>query len=438
MDSQENDLLCAHSQDLARPRRAIRRGFLLMLAGNLAFAWLALAGCRAPHSNKQLDVPLLQQAFNTIQKEYVDQSAVKPMDATYGAIGGMVDALGDTGHSTFLTPEMVKTLKEAERGVLKGIGVEIQNKGGQVVVVAPIDGSPAQRAGLRPGDVILKVNGADISDWPLGEVVGKITGPAGTQVQLTILAPRTGRTREVAVTRATIHLHEVTWLRLPGTDVVDLRISSFEPGTTRDLRKALTEIQQQPTKGIILDLRENPGGLLDEAISTASQFLAGGDVLEEKDAQGKVAPIPVERDGVATNIPMAVLIDEGTASGAEIVSGALRDANRAPLIGMTTFGTGTVLEQFSLSDGSALLLAVGEWLTPKGQSFWHKGIAPQIKLELPDDASPLLPVEIREMSAEQLRSSHDRQLLKALEVLEHPGQLEELTRVGGDSRETTK
>lgn len=167
-----------------------------------------------------------------------------------------------------------------------------------------------------------------------------------------------------------------------------------------------------------MDLRNNPGGVLDQAVAVASQFLTGGNVLLVKDAQGKITPVPVQPGGLATNMPMAVLINGGSASAAEIVAGALRDRHRAELIGETTFGTGTVLNEFPLTGGSALLLAVDEWLTPDGQSFWHKGISPEITVDLPTDVNPLVPTDLAGMTAAQLHSSEDKQILRGLEWVE--------------------
>ncbi len=346
------------------------------MAVGVGVGWLCSQGC-AP-SRQSLDYSLMAQAWNTIENHYVDRSAVKPLPATYGAIGGMVDSLGDTGHSTFLSPEMVKELRTTVHGEFKGIGIKIQSRQGHVVIVAPIDGSPAQRAGLRSRDIILKVSGQDITGWPITRVVQKISGPPGTKVTLSVLNPRTGHIREVTITRATIKLHNVTWRRLPGTSIVHLRISSFDGGVAEDFAKALDEIRKQKTGGIILDLRNNPGGVLDEAVRVASQFLNGGNVLLVKNAKGHIRPVAVKPGGMVTNVPMVVLVNQGSASASEIVAGALRDRHRAPLVGETTFGTGTVLGEFRLADGSALLLAVEEWLTPDGHSFWHKGISPEI------------------------------------------------------------
>jgi carboxyl-terminal processing protease len=365
-----------------------------------------------------LDYSLIKQAWNTIDKVYVDRSAVNQQSLTYGAISGMVTALGDTGHSTFLTPEMVKSEHNFTQGQFEGIGALLEMKDGRPTIVAPFDGSPAQKAGVKPGDVILKVNGNDISGQSLTEIVSQVSGPAGTQVTLTLMNPNTGLTRDVTITRAKIQIHNVSWHMLPGTTLAHIRITAFSNGATDDLKKALEAAKAQGATGIVLDLRNDPGGLLNEAVTVASQFLSSGNVMLEKDAQGNIKPLPVESGGIAPNIPMVVLINNGTASAAEIVSGALHDAKRAQLIGETTFGTGTVLNEFPLSDGSALLLATEEWLTPNGTSFWHKGIQPDIQVSLPTNVSPVIPDQEQGMTAQQLQNSQDTQLLKGIQILQ--------------------
>jgi len=360
---------------------------------------------------------LMAKAWNTIQRFYVDQSAVESQRMTYGAISGMVDALGDTGHSRFLTPEMVKHERNLAKGKLEGVGAEIQTTNGQPVIVAPIDGSPAQRAGLRPGDIILKVDDEDTIGLPLSQVVERILGLAGTPVKLTILNPRSGLTREITLVRARITLQNVTWERLPNMSVVHLRIMTFSQGVSKTLRKTLSTIQEEGSGGLILDLRNSPGGRYDEAIHSASQFLSSGNILLEKDASGKITPVLAWPGGVALTVPMVVLINGGTSSGAEIVAGALQDAHRAKLVGEKTFGTGTVLETFSLPDGSALMLATKEWLTPAGRVIWHQGIHPDVLIPLPPEVIPVVPTAERGMSIAQLRASGDEQLLRALDML---------------------
>ena len=303
----------------------------------------------------------------------------------------MVDSLGDTGHSTYLTPKMVDEERSLMQGEYVGVGLEITQKNDNVVVVAPLDGSPALRAGLRAGEQILKVNGRSVEGLGLNEVVSLIVGPAQTTVVLSIFDPASGATSEVPLRRERIRVDNVSWKPLPGSPFADIRVSAFSRGVTGQLRDALQQVERMKLHGVILDLRNDPGGELQEAIGVASQFLAGGDVVLEKDAKGRIEADRVQRGGVAPTLPLIVLIDEGTASGAEIVAGALQDARRAKLVGETTFGTGTVLEGFPLSDGSSLLLAVREWLTPKGRTIWHKGIVPDVRVDLPPNGALLSP-----------------------------------------------
>jgi carboxyl-terminal processing protease len=244
--------------------------------------------------------------------------------------------------------------------------------------------------------------------------VQRLLGKAGTQVSITVLTPKTGHSRDIVLTRQEITIQEVTWQQLPGTNIAHLRISGFSQSTETDLRQALTQIEQQNLSGIILDLRDNPGGLLNESVQVTSQFLSGGNVVLVKDASGKQTPLPVRAGGVATTIPMVVLINGGTASAAEIASGAIQDAHRASLIGSKTFGTGTVLQQYPMSDGSALLLATGEWLTPSGRVIWHNGISPDIDVSLDPNVSPLFPEAERAMTAAEIQASNDQQLLRAM------------------------
>jgi len=360
---------------------------------------------------------LLSEASNLISRFYVDRTALQPPALTYGAISGMVEALGDTGHSRFLSPLMVKEMTDMERNKFQGIGAEVQSKGGQIVIVAPLDGSPAQKAGLKSGDIILQVDGHDVAGRPLDQVVREISGPPGTSLTLTILIPASARTRQVTLTRATFQMHFVTWRMLPGTKIAQLRIAAFDKGVAATLRKTLIEIKNEPVTGVALDLRNDPGGLLDEAVDSASQFLKLGNVLLVKNARGIEKPVPAKAGGEATEIPLVVLVNGGTASGAEIVAGALRDAHRAPLVGETTFGTGTVLREFKLSDGSALLLAIEEWLTPSGEVIWHKGLTPNVVVALAPGASPMFPETEHALTVEQLQDSSDAQLLQALKLL---------------------
>ena len=392
-------------------------GFAIVFAGGTGTGMIIESS-----SSTRLEVPkdsagefrLVEDAWNLTRDNYVDKTATTPQRLAYGSIAGMIDSLGDTGHSTFLTPEQVKQVNQEEQGTFQGIGVEVQEKNGQVVIVAPFDGSPAQKAGLRPGDVIVAVNGQTINS--VADAVRLILGPAGTSVTLTI-QDASGTTRQVTIVRAVINLVAVTWHLLPGTTIAHLRIASFDKGASSQLDSALASINLQGATAIILDLRDNPGGLLDEAIAVTSRFLDSGNVLLTKDASGKITQIAVLRVQNVTTLPMTVLMNEGTASAAEITSGALRDAGRAKLVGETTFGTGTVLTQFSLSDGSAILLAIQEWLTPSGKTIWHTGLTPDQVVPLAATATPVFPESEQGMTSAQLQASGDAQLIAAIALI---------------------
>jgi carboxyl-terminal processing protease len=412
--------MSANNQDklsllsLRWPQRGFSLGLVVVLAMGLgAMLDRSLLFNGIPLDARD-DFRLMAQAWNLIENYYVDRAAIRHTAMTHAAISAMLGSLGDTNHSAFLNPAQSKRAGTAMQGKLIGIGIEIQSKDHQAVVVAPIDGSPAQQAGVRAGDVILQVNGRPVSGLSLGQISSRISGEAGQPVALTVMNARDKRKRQLTIARASIKLNNVSWQILPGTDIAHVRIALFSDGKAGDLRKALLELERQGARKIILDIRNNPGGALDEAIGTASQFLASGNVLWEKDSAGKLIPVPVQPGGAAPDLPMAVLINGGSASDSEIVAGALHDTQRAALIGETTYGTGTVLSEFQMADGSTLLLAVEEWLTPDKHSFWHRGIAPDIRVAQPRETPILRPSLERQLTAADLRSSGDAQLLRAI------------------------
>ena len=304
------------------------------------------------------DLQLMNQAWDLIHQKYVDQSAVTPQNLTYGAISGMVNSLGDTDHSVFLTPEDIKLENTAIQGKFGGIGATVGTKDGNVVIVASMDGLPAQKASLQSGDIILKVDGQAVTG--IEDAVNHIRGPVGTSVTITI-QNSSGTISDITIVRAEIPITTVFWQILPGTSIADLQIASFSEGTSTELDTALSAIKAQGITSIILDLRDNGGGVLSGVIEVASRFLNGGYVLEEKDINGNITKQPVLANVPKTNLQMVVLVNQWSASGAESVAGALQDAVRAKLIGETTFGTGTVLVTYPLSDVSLCL-----WLYKNG------------------------------------------------------------------------
>lgn len=361
--------------------------------------------------------PTFDEAWQLIHRYYVGRSALRDEPLTAAAIEGVVNSLGDWGHTRYLTPEEVERLQTSLKGNLEGIGARMTMRKKRAVVVQTLPGSPARRAGLRPGDVLLEVDGKSVVGWPLSRVVEVVRGPAGTQVQLKIARGEPPQVLTLSLTRARVEVPVIAWRWLPGAPVVHLALLEFSQAADAQLRTVLQQLRQQKVQGLILDLRGNPGGLKDQAVAVASEFLASGVVFLERDAAGQEQPVPVRSGGLATDLPLVVLLDEGTASSAEIVAGALQDYERGKLVGTRTFGTGTVLREFALRDGSALLLAVAEWLTPKGRRIWHEGIQPDIEVSLPPETEPLFPDEERPLTAQQLAQSGDRQLLRALEVL---------------------
>ena len=355
------------------------------------------------------------EAWSLVQDHYVDRPAVDSTKMAYAAIQAMLETLGDVGHTRFLSPDALREEQDLLAGKLEGIGAEVTIQNGQPTIVAPIPGTPAQQAGLRPGDVIQRVDGQDTSGLTLEQVLSLVRGPAGSTVTLTVVHKGETTPVDLPIVRAKITVPNVSWALLPGTSVAHVLVHQLGEHATDELVAALGDAQAKGAKAVILDLRNDPGGLRDESVGVASQFLKEGDVLLEQDSQGRRTDFPVKPGGVAVDVPLVVLVNEGTASAAEIVAGAIQDHQRAPLVGQTTFGTGTVLSTYQLSDGSALLLGTAEWLTPNGRQIWHHGIAPDVSVALPAGVVPLTPEDEAPMTANELQASQDAQLLRALD-----------------------
>jgi carboxyl-terminal processing protease len=357
------------------------------------------------------------QAWDIVHKNFVDRAALEPTILTYGAIRGMVEALGDDGHTAFLTPEEIERQRSDLAGTFTGIGAQLGVRDALPVIIAPFDGSPAYEAGIKAGDIIMKVDGEDVTTMPLNDIVARIRGPEGTVVVLSLLRPDENRSLEVSITRGEIKIPAASWAMIPGTEVALIRLSQFSANALDDVKESIEGARAAEAEALIVDVRNNPGGLLEQAIGVTSQFLSDGDVLLEEDASGARKAYPVERGGAATDLPLVVLINAGSASSAEIFAGAIEDHERGHVVGETTFGTGTVLQPYPLRDGSALLLGTKQWLTPKGRLIRKQGIGPDVEVILPIEADLLTPLELESMSVQDLLESEDAQLLKALELL---------------------
>ncbi|MCZ0938808.1 MAG: S41 family peptidase [Caldilineaceae bacterium] len=359
------------------------------------------------------------EAWDYVVAHFVDRERVDFAAMTYGAIEGMLASLGDEGHTTFLSPDAVRLHQTSLEGSFEGIGAYVSMEEGEVLIVAPIDGSPAEQAGILAGDVILEVDGNPVEGKSLDQVIFLVRGPANSEVVLTVRRPEVREPLQVLITRARIEVPSVSWSPIPNTDISYIKISQFTASVDRELEVALREISEaQTNQGIILDLRNNPGGFLQQAIQANSQFLPKGDlILIETDANQNQTVHRSRGLGYAREMPLVVLINEGTASAGEITAGALKENERALLIGETTFGTGTVLNQFGLSDGSAILLGVTNWLTPDGNLIKGQGVTPDLEVTQPASSKKVSTEMLRSLTAEQFGTIEDDQFLMALQHL---------------------
>jgi carboxyl-terminal processing protease len=357
------------------------------------------------------------QVWNIVQNHFVDREALDATQLTYGAVNGLINALGDEGHTRFLTPKEMADQQTSISGKFYGIGAQVGIENGLPVIVSPFEGSPADLAGVKPGDIILEVNSEDVTTLPLNEVVDRIRGEEGTEVVIALFRPETNESYEVKIIRAEINIPAATWAMAPETNVAVVRLNQFSANLKDEMLKAINEAKTAGATSLVIDVRNNPGGLLDQAVKVTSQFLKEGNVLLQEDAQGNHEEFPVQSDGQATDIPLVVLINRGSASAAEIFAGAIQDQKRGPVVGETTFGTGTVLQPFELDDGSGLLLGTSQWLTPNGRLIRKQGIEPDITVKLPVGVDMLTPLGLKELTKDELLQSEDVQLLKALELL---------------------
>lgn len=378
------------------------------------------SGSGASASSSFTDLPAfstLQETWDLIHSEYVDPTAIDDEAMIYGAAQGMVETLGDTGHSTFLSPEQAEAFQDATRGEFIGIGVELDFREGVPIVVAPIDGSPADKANIKPRDMIVAIDGIETEGRTQVDVFSSLRGEEGTVVVVSFKRPGEDRRFSVKFERTRITIIPVTWTMLPG-GVALIRLSEFSQGASDDLKRALGEAKSAGATSLILDLRNNPGGLVQEAVDIASLFLPGGTpIYQFREREGE--PSVVRATGLRgdAGLPMVVLINGGSASSAEIVASSLQEGDRAQLIGETTYGTGTVLTPMTLDDGSMLLLGTGLWLSADGDQLWHTGVEPGKLVELDSNATPLRPADLANITAAQIGAVEDEQLKEAYRLL---------------------
>jgi carboxyl-terminal processing protease len=357
------------------------------------------------------------RAWDIISRNYVDPKSIDATKMTDGAIMGMVDSLGDTGHTRYLPPDVAKAEREALDGRFEGIGAYIDVRDGQPVIIQPIEGSPAEKAGLKAGDQIIKVDGQDVHGVTIDQLRALVRGPRGTQVVLSVHHSDAAGVVEITVTRDEINIPAVTWRLLPG-NVALIQLAQFSERASDDIRKAIADARAKGATSIVLDLRNNPGGLVTQLMGVASEFLPKGTtVLIEQGRDGKQVPYTTQDGGTALDIPLVVLVNNNSASSAEILAVALSNAGRAKVIGVPTFGTATVLRSFRLDNGGEIRVGTTQWLTPKGDLVRGKGITPDEIVELPVGKTALSPSEAAALDPAGLQASGDTQLLRAIESL---------------------
>ena len=379
-----------------------------------------------PPSLMHVDFGTFWTVMDKLENNYYNKTAIDPQKMLNGAISGMVESLDDP-YTVYLPPQQNSNFKQTLAGQFQGIGAELGMKDKQIIVVAPLDGGPAQKAGIKAGDSILKVNGESTAGWSLNQTVDKIRGPKGTEVTLTILHKDTDKPIDIKIVRDTITVKSITSWTKPVKDIegintktqilknaasekiVYVRLAQFGDTAGDEWMKIANQVSQElrsdkSIKGMVLDLRNNPGGYLNDAVYIASEFIPDGVAVMQEDKNGDRIPYNVSGKGLLTDVPLVVLINKGSASASEIVSGALRDHKRALLIGETSFGKGTIQQAEDLGSGAGLHITIAKWLTPNGTWVGNgkngTGLTPDISVAL-DSKDP----------------SHDTQLEKAVETL---------------------
>jgi carboxyl-terminal processing protease len=351
----------------------------------------------------EVDFSILWEAWHKLSADYVDPNKLDTQKMVWGATAGMVSSLGDP-YTVFFNPQEAKTFLEDVSGQFEGIGIEIGVRDNQLQVIAPLEGTPAEKAGLRPGDRIVEIDGKPSADISIEEAVSLIRGPKGTDVVLGIMREGWESSKDFTIERGVIIVPSLKW-EIKDGNVAYIKLYQFSENLRSDFQDAAFEIlNSTDADRVVLDLRSNPGGYLEVAQYVAGWFLARGQTVVIEDfGQGKEQDVH-EADGNSrfSETPVVVLINGGTASASEILAAALRDNRQIKLIGETSFGKGSVQKLEDLADGSSLKVTIADWLTPKGEHITGTGLEPDIEVEMTDD---------------DYNQNKDPQLDKALEII---------------------
>jgi carboxyl-terminal processing protease len=353
--------------------------FLVFLLGLLLGREGGIFPVSAATEETYKSLKIFTQVLDLIQKSYVEE--VTPEDLVYGAINGMLGTLDP--HSSFMPPDVYKELQVETKGSFGGLGIEITIKEGVLIVVSPIEGTPAFKAGIKSGDQIIKIEGKLTKNMTLMDAVKKMRGPKGTKITISVMRKGFTGLRDITIIRDIINIQSVKSKVLEG-GYGYIRLATFQEKTEKDLEKALNELESMEggLKGLILDLRNNPGGLLKQAVKVGDAFLDSGLIVyTDGRIESQKMRFKAKKGGAHVGFPLVVLVNEGSASASEIIAGALQDHGRAVILGTQTFGKGSVQTIIPLEDGSGLKLTTGRYYTPKGKSIQAKGILPDVLVE---------------------------------------------------------
>lgn len=341
---------------------------------------------KLPPQEQNIDFSLFWDVFEVLPEKYIDKAAVDSQKLLYGAISGMVRSLGDP-YTVFLDPKQNEAIRDELSGKYEGVGIQIGfNKDKRLVVIAPLRGTPAERIGLKPQDMILKIDEKDTFDLSLPEAVDLIRGPAGSQVKLVILRNSDSESFEVEIERAKIQVKsvEVEFRDGDGQEIAVIKVSRFGETTDSEWDGIVSQVLDRKVSGVVVDMRNNPGGLLSSSVHLASEFVRGN-IVKQEFADGSVDVLKSDHSGKLLRVPMVVLVNGGSASASEIFAGAIQDKGRGKVIGEKTFGKGTVQDVVNLGGGSGLHVTIAKWLTPDGNSISSSGIEPDVVVEVPKD-----------------------------------------------------